>query len=78
MEPQLLDLREERCPRALLLAKRHVMTLSQDEVAKIYVIEHGSLKDIERYLQSSGYDYQKVALDDYWSIENIARPCPKV
>jgi len=73
MKPQLLDLREERCPKALLLAKRHVVSLRDDEIATIYVIEASSIKDIERYLHNNGYDYQKVELDDCWSIQDIKR-----
>ncbi|CAH0539094.1 sulfurtransferase TusA family protein [Vibrio marisflavi] len=73
MKPQLLDLREERCPRALLLAKRHLVSLRANEIATIYVIEMGSIKDIERYLINNDYSYQTIERDGYWRIEDIKR-----
>ncbi|MGY3570414.1 sulfurtransferase TusA family protein [Vibrio paucivorans] len=61
MKPNILDLREERCPMALLLAKRHIAKLSNNEVATLYISDPSSKRDIERFLQSKSY---KIECED--------------
>ncbi|PKF50620.1 sulfurtransferase TusA family protein [Enterovibrio nigricans] len=55
MEIQSLDLREQRCPMALLLAKRACASLEQGQRIALYVTDAGALRDIPRYLLQHGY-----------------------
>lgn len=55
MERQLLDLRQHRCPMALLLAKRHSAELSQGSQLVIMISDPSSMRDIVRYLQSRSF-----------------------
>ncbi|MDD1784148.1 sulfurtransferase TusA family protein [Enterovibrio sp. ZSDZ35] len=55
MEIQSLDLREQRCPMALLLAKRACALLEHGQPIALYVTDAGALRDIPRYLQQHGF-----------------------
>ncbi|MFH4613421.1 sulfurtransferase TusA family protein [Vibrio diabolicus] len=64
----LLDLREQRCPMALLLAKRHAAEVFQGETQQyhqlvIQVVDNSSKRDIVNYLSAQGYsvDYQSTS-----------------
>ncbi|WP_028024691.1 sulfurtransferase TusA family protein [Enterovibrio calviensis] len=59
MEIQSLDLREHRCPMALLMAKRACAKLGQGEQLALYVLDSGTVKDIPRYLNSNGFDFEQ-------------------
>ncbi|MDD1792589.1 sulfurtransferase TusA family protein [Enterovibrio makurazakiensis] len=59
MEIQSLDLREHRCPMALLMAKRACATLGQGEQIALYVLDSGTVKDIPRYLNGNGFDFEQ-------------------
>ncbi|WP_407331145.1 sulfurtransferase TusA family protein [Enterovibrio sp. 27052020O] len=59
MEIQSLDLREHRCPMALLMAKRACATLGQGQQIALYVSDSGALKDIPRYLTNNGFDFEQ-------------------
>ncbi len=50
MTPNILDLRQERCPMALLLAKRHSVKLEVGQSLIIYVSDNSSMKDIVTFL----------------------------
>lgn len=52
MTANILDLRSERCPMALLLAKRRSKILNCGESLTIYVSDQASMSDILRYLAS--------------------------
>ncbi len=59
MESMLLDLREQRCPMALLLAKRHAAEVFQGETQQyhqlvIQVVDNSSKRDIVNYLSAQG------------------------
>ena len=59
MESMLLDLREQRCPMALLLAKRHAAEVFQGETQRyhqlvIQVVDNSSKRDIVNYLSAQG------------------------
>ncbi|WP_052878919.1 sulfurtransferase TusA family protein [Vibrio coralliirubri] len=56
MTPNILDLRQERCPMALLLAKRHSVKLEVGQSLSIYVSDNSSMKDIVTYLSKQAYD----------------------
>ncbi|EOD80262.1 hypothetical protein D515_00835 [Grimontia indica] len=58
MEIQSLDLREQRCPMALLLAKRACASLKQGQQIALYITDSGALKDIPRYLEKSGFEFE--------------------
>ncbi|WP_325891914.1 sulfurtransferase TusA family protein [Grimontia sp. NTOU-MAR1] len=58
MEIQSLDLREQRCPMALLLAKRACAALKQGQQIALYITDSGALKDIPRYLDKNGFEFE--------------------
>lgn len=55
MEPNILDLRQQRCPMALLLAKRHTAQMKYGDELTILIADSGSKQDIEKYLTSNGF-----------------------
>ena len=55
MTPNILDLRQERCPMALLLAKRHSVKLEVGQSLSIYVSDNSSMKDIVTFLSKQAY-----------------------
>lgn len=55
MTPNILDLRQERCPMALLLAKRHSVKLEVGQSLSIYVSDNSSMKDIVTFLLKQAY-----------------------
>jgi TusA-related sulfurtransferase len=55
MTPNILDLRQERCPIALLLAKRHSVKLEAGQSLSIYISDNSSMKDIVRFLSKQAY-----------------------
>ncbi|WP_428789371.1 sulfurtransferase TusA family protein [Vibrio profundum] len=73
MKPNFLDLRDERCPRALLLAKRHIARLDIRDIATIELTELTSLQDIEHYLRNNDYCFTRVVLPDGWIIGSIQK-----
>jgi len=68
MEPNILDLRQQRCPMALLLAKRHAAKLASGESVTILISDSGSLKDIESYLYNHNYSCSNSLSDGYYSL----------
>ncbi|MGF1695849.1 sulfurtransferase TusA family protein [Vibrio kyushuensis] len=68
---QLLDLRCERCPMALLLAKRFIAKLIDGEVAEIYVSDPNSQHDIERYLQMKSHLVTSEKINDYFCLKVV-------
>ncbi len=57
MTPNILDLRQERCPMALLLAKRHSVKLEVGQSLSIYVSDNNSsMKDIVTFCSRSFHD----------------------
>lgn len=71
MEPNILDLRQERCPMALLLAKRHTKALDVGQKTWILVADSSSLKDIELYLRKQSFELSCVKKDGYHRIQVI-------
>ncbi|WP_084722199.1 sulfurtransferase TusA family protein [Photobacterium aquae] len=49
----MLDLTKERCPMALLLAKRAAESLSPGDALAILIIDTGARQDIPRYFSST-------------------------
>ncbi|MDW6017784.1 sulfurtransferase TusA family protein [Vibrio plantisponsor] len=68
MEPNILDLRQQRCPMALLLAKRHTAQLEAGDSVTILISDSSSFKDIESYLLKQDYLCQSVKCDGYNSL----------
>ncbi|AMG29963.1 sulfurtransferase TusA family protein [Grimontia hollisae] len=62
MEIQSLDLREQRCPMALLLAKRACGSLKQGQQIALYIADSGALKDIPRYLEKHGFVFESQSV----------------
>lgn len=73
MESMLLDLREQRCPMALLLAKRHAADVFQGETPQyhqlvIKVVEKNSKHDIVKYLRHQGYTVDCQASPEHFTL----------
>ncbi|MEZ8822726.1 sulfurtransferase TusA family protein [Vibrio amylolyticus] len=67
----LLDLRSERCPMALLLAKRYIALFSKGQEAEIYVSDTSSQRDIERYLLTQDHRVTSNQINDYFSLKVV-------
>ncbi|MGR5066393.1 sulfurtransferase TusA family protein [Photobacterium sp. DNB22_13_2] len=70
MEPVLLNLTTERCPMALLIAKRAVQALDVDDKLEIHITDTGARLDIPRYLSNHGF-FIDVRLDNQQVLEII-------
>jgi len=68
MTPNILDLRQERCPMALLLAKRHSVKLEVGQSLSIYVSDNSSMKDIVTFLSKQAYDVTAEVCSNYHHI----------
>ncbi len=73
MESMLLDLREQRCPLALLLAKRHAAKCFQGEKTPfpqlvIQVSDSSSKQDIVNYLNTQGYMVACQPTSDHYTL----------
>lgn len=65
MESILLDLREQRCPMALLLVKRAVAALLPRELLTILIADPASQRDIEQYLAQQALTCQRNPSHDH-------------
>jgi len=65
MTPNILDLRQERCPMALLLAKRHSVKLEVGQSLSIYVSDNSSMKDIVTFLSKQAYVVMTEVCSNY-------------
>ncbi len=63
MEDQTLNLCEERCPMALLRAKRFCAHMQDGERASILVTDKQSLHDMVRYFQAHSFSVQQEESD---------------
>jgi len=63
-----LDLRKERCPLALLLAKRNVVKLASGERLDILVTDSSSMNDIISYLEKQSYIMKLDNLENWYCI----------
>ncbi|KQB09041.1 sulfurtransferase TusA family protein [Vibrio metoecus] len=68
MEPNILDLREQRCPLALLLAKRATAALLPNESLTILIADPASLRDIEQYMAQQPVQCQRTQKHDHCSL----------
>ena len=73
MESMLLDLREQRCPTALLLAKRHAADVFQGEARHyhqlvIQVSDRSSKHDIVKYFRRQGYKVDCQASSEHFTL----------
>lgn len=64
MEIQSLNLTSERCPMALLLAKRASKDLSVGQILQIHISDPGGRQDIPRYLLNHGFNVE-IQADSY-------------
>lgn len=71
MEPNILDLRQQRCPLALLLAKRHTVQMNAGESLTILLSDPGSKRDIEAYLHQQAFRLRCESDDGYSSLHII-------
>lgn len=68
MEPILLDLRQQRCPIALLLAKRATAALLHNQSLTILIADPASLHDIEQYMAQLPVHCQRTPHREYDSL----------
>lgn len=61
MEIPSLNLTSERCPMALLLAKRATKGLCFGQRLKIHLSDEGARQDIPRYLLNHGFNIEELA-----------------
>ncbi|MGF1683690.1 sulfurtransferase TusA family protein [Photobacterium minamisatsumaniensis] len=61
METALLNLTAERCPMALLMAKRATKALSVGQQIEIHIADSGARQDIPRYLIANGFNIEVQA-----------------
>jgi len=77
MEPNILDLRQERCPMALLLAKRHTKNLAAGEQTLILVSDSSSYIDITHYLHQRVFKLICEEKDGYYRMQVSRSTTPK-
>ncbi|WP_241790445.1 sulfurtransferase TusA family protein [Vibrio genomosp. F10] len=68
---RLLDLRAERCPMALLLAKRYVTTLTVGEEAEVILSDESSFQDVERYFRLKNHLVISEKIDDGFRLKVV-------
>ena len=73
MEPNILDLRQQRCPLALLLAKRHTNQLKIGEECCILIREQSSMSDIQNVLHKHAFALSIEEMDDHFRM-HVNRP----
>jgi TusA-related sulfurtransferase len=66
-----LDLREERCPLALLLAKRNIAKLTIGERLDILVTDSSSMGDIISYIERQPHTMKLDNLENWYCITVI-------
>ncbi|PSV46946.1 sulfurtransferase TusA family protein [Photobacterium indicum] len=71
MDIQTLNLASERCPLALLLAKRASKSLRSNQSIEIIISDAGARQDISRYLLNNGFNV-KVQADSPQELVIIA------
>ncbi|WP_159738193.1 sulfurtransferase TusA family protein [Vibrio atypicus] len=75
MELNILDLRRERCPLALLLAKRHTNQLQVGEKCCILIRDHNSMRDIKKFLQKQPFEFSQEEMDDHFCMHVTKELC---
>ncbi|EPM7841265.1 sulfurtransferase TusA family protein [Vibrio fluvialis] len=78
MEPNILDLRQQRCPMALLLAKRHTAQLQDGESVTILISDPSSKRDIESYLLRQQFVCQSQTFTEHFSLHVIKETASNV
>ncbi|WP_086982662.1 sulfurtransferase TusA family protein [Vibrio aphrogenes] len=68
MKDNCLDLRAERCPMALLLAKRHSKTLQQHQSLTILSHDQASVVDMTRYFSQYPYSVEVQQQQAEWTL----------
>ncbi|MGF1908070.1 sulfurtransferase TusA family protein [Vibrio kasasachensis] len=63
-----LDLRDQRCPLSLLLAKRHVMALQEGDQMLILIADPSSKSDIIRFLNQHTFNVDCAELSGFYSL----------
>ncbi|PSW09781.1 sulfurtransferase TusA family protein [Photobacterium sanctipauli] len=73
METLLLNLTTERCPMALLLAKRATKTLVVGQQIEIHITDTGARQDIPRYLINHGFNIEVLADSHQALVINVTK-----
>ena len=69
MKPNILDLRQERCPMALLLAKRHSVKLENGQSLLIHIADQSSMTDIVSFLSKHAFSVEIEACSGHHQIQ---------
>lgn len=69
MKPKIVDLRAQRCPMTLLLAKRHAVTLQCNQTMILYISDLSSKNDIEKFLSCKGFHVCISEIDGDFSMQ---------
>ncbi|ROV61993.1 sulfurtransferase TusA family protein [Vibrio ponticus] len=67
-----LDLRDQRCPMSLLLAKRRAVELEQGDTLTILIADPSSKSDIISFLQRNSFEVESTQNSNYYSL-NVTR-----
>ncbi|MFB9134956.1 sulfurtransferase TusA family protein [Vibrio olivae] len=68
MKPNILDLRDERCPMALLLAKRHI-NHSEQQAYTLWVGDKSAKTDIVNCLHLQGFKVECTHMEGYYCLD---------
>ncbi|PMH41286.1 oxidoreductase [Vibrio sp. 10N.286.49.B3] len=71
MTIKVIDLRQERCPMALLLAKRHSVQLEPGECLYIHIVDVVSMQDIITFLRSNSFLVESQKHLDFYVLHII-------
>ncbi|MBY6186630.1 sulfurtransferase TusA family protein [Marinobacter hydrocarbonoclasticus] len=77
MQPslQILDLRQERCPMAMVRTKLAVRDRAPGQVLRVLLSDPGSRRDVPRWLDKMGIAY-RILEDDSWLALQLADTHP--
>ncbi|WP_070967178.1 sulfurtransferase TusA family protein [Vibrio sonorensis] len=68
MKGEKLDLRDVRCPLALLMVKRFVKSHTSSCELTIWLTDPASKKDIVRFLERQSYQVNEQKLTGYYAL----------
>ncbi len=70
MKPNILDLRDERCPMALLLVKRHIKAINRRRYI-VWVSDKSAQQDIVNYLHHQGFKVMCINKDSDYCLDAV-------
>ncbi|ADN75475.1 SirA-like protein [Ferrimonas balearica DSM 9799] len=70
---QILDLRQQRCPMAMVETKLAIRARAPGQVLRVLLSDPGSRRDVPRWLDKVGIPYQ-VLEDEAWLTLQLTDP----